>query len=493
MQAMSSKEHKFYTIIEGVPDDLNREQLLSLTAHISKVLSLVMLRVHSRSGQVHRVGIVEVADNESIFRLTSRKFLVGPGKVIRFRMVSPGSKLVSAGLGQHISLKATYSSSDRSVFSSVVELLGRQGEASLVSMKGQAGLHELVFRVPRSYSLRDVTTDLSIPLAGCLVKLEYPESEFAIDYFQSELAFLEPADPLAHLKAKSLVSEEARFFHPSPEPAEVRTQAHKVGIWNNTYHIHNDELSEDEDCLEEEYQEQPEEDRRQHHPSAGLAFFNNSSIANFMQNRGVLIKPAGHMSQTGAASHSHFQTLDRNRDLPPSLSLAAQADSRRAEGVRHQPPAPGWPAPTPSPVQAQAQVGPGTATKKKPKKAKKKPVHGTAVEEVGPAGTAAAPNSESVQGPGVGALAVGTAANPSPSADQPPTRDGSKLLERLCPPCPDLPELNQRLMPEVMEKWRRFAEIKNDMRKERYLEYLQAKKREAEQLDRASDVDSTDR
>lgn len=473
MHTTRSKEQKFYTVIEGVPEDLNREQILSLTSHISRVLSLVILKVHTRSNQVHRIGIVEVADCESIFRLTSRQFLVGPGKILRFRMVSPESKLVRVGLEHPVVLKASYSSSDRSVFSSVVELLGRHGEASLVSMKGQAGLHELMFRVPQSYSLREVSTNLSLHVAGCLVKLEYPEAEFAADYFQPELAFLEAADPFAHLAApQRLVSEEARFFHPSPEPAPARPTAQRVEIWNNTYTVHDDELSEDEDYLDEDLADL---DRRHTHAAPGLRFFNNSAITSFMQNRGALIKPAGHTSPTGTASLPHPLAAQPLRG--PGPVGPAQTDQL-------QPQAPAQASATaPQPMGAAS-----TSTKKKAKKPKRKPVRGKAAEEEGTAGTVSPPNSEPPKGAGVGGDAVGTADGPDSSVEGPAQSgmDGSRLLARICPPCSDFSELNDSLMPEVMDKWRRFAEIKNDMRKERYLEYLQAKKKEAEQLDRAS-------
>ena len=472
MQLTRSKEQKFYTVVEGMPEDLNREQILSLTSHISRVLSLVIFKVHTRSNRVHRVGIVEVADCESIFRLTSRQFLVGPGKIIRFRMVSPESKLVRVGLEHPVVLKASYSSSDRSVFPSVVELLGRHGEASLVSMKGQAGLHELMFRVPQSYSLREVCTNLSLHVAGTHVKLEYPEAEFAADYFQPELAFLEAADPFAHLMApQRLVSEEARFFHPSPEPAPAparpapsRPAPQRVEIWNNTYTVHDDELSEDEDCLDEDPADSDSDsdsDRRLA-PAPGLRFFNNSTISSFMQNRGALIKPAGHTSPAGTASPTQ----------PPAA------------------PGPATPVPADPPQATASQPQPLAAslasTKKKVKKPRRKPTRGKAAEEEGTAGTASPPNSEPLAGAGVGGAAVGTAEGtrfPAGAPPQQPGRDGSRLLARICPPCSDFSELNDSLMPEVMEKWRRFAEIKNDMRKERYLEYLQAKKKDAEQLD----------
>lgn len=487
IQAKSLKEQKFYTIMEGVPDDLNREQILSLTSHISRVVSLVIIKVHTRANKVHRVGIVEVADCESIFRLTSRQFLVGPGKIIKFRIISPESKLVKVGLEHHISLKATYSSSDRSVFSSVVELIGRHGEANLVSMKGQSGLHELMFRVPQNYSLREISTNLSINVSGCHVKLDYPETDYAIDYFQPELAFLDAKDPYAHLKAQPLVSEEARFFYPSPEPVQPRAQAQKVEIWKNTYHIHDDELSEEEDNLDDDFQEASD---RRHLPepsgqSAGLQFFNNTSISSFMQNRGALIKPAGHMSPTGAASHSFVGPL------PARLHVSAPADRRLADEGH---PKSAAPVPTASnqPLEKASASSELLKKKKAKKPRKKKTGESRAAEEAGTPGTTSAPTSEPLKSAEVGAEETGTARNSTPSTEEQPLsdRDGSKLLDLLCPPCSDFKELNEKLMPEVMDKWRRFAEIKNEMRKERYLEYLQAKKKEAEQQD-TSAVDPT--
>ena len=214
----TSGSSRYFTVIPHIPAHLNREQLLAHLGSMSNVLSLSIVRVDVRGGSERRVGIVEVADRESMFRLTSRHSLVGNGQTIKHNQLRPNSKLAVL-CSQEIKLRIKFSLSTqgKQVVDQIIDFLNTFGDLSLIKISVKSGTHEISFKAPSSYSIREFSTELRVQLFNIDVELDYTEDCYHISEFEHDPQALQELEILGttlHNEYNSIISERTHFFNP---------------------------------------------------------------------------------------------------------------------------------------------------------------------------------------------------------------------------------------------------------------------------------------
>ncbi len=214
---------RYFTVIPHIPAHLNREQLLAHLGSMSSVLSLSIVRIDVRINSERRVGIVEVADRESMFRLTSRHSLVGNGQTIKHNQLRPNSRLAVL-CSQEIKMRIEFSLSTQGkhAVDQIIDFLNTFGDLSLINMSVRSGIHEISFKAPSSYSIREFSTELRVQLFNLDVELDYTEDCYHItefDYDPQALQELEISDAALQNQYNSIISERTHFFNPKQASA----------------------------------------------------------------------------------------------------------------------------------------------------------------------------------------------------------------------------------------------------------------------------------
>lgn len=259
-QAGSSKNSQsYFTVIPGVPEDFNREQLLAMMSHQSNVTALTLSRMILADGSTLRIGVARHSDKEGMFRLTSRKFLVAPGVSIRHNSLRESSKLAKLdGIPLYFLVTFPVPDNDACTSTTVIDFLSQFGSIKLVSMTTKKGKCTLKIKAPSSFSIRSLTTNLTFWIKAVNVSLVYEEPEFNSIHFVDELHYLtfnsEPVDlsqGLIELRAKPSgrlykQSEPNNLCNTNPGAAttNISSITNKRILTSNTF---NDELSDSED------------------------------------------------------------------------------------------------------------------------------------------------------------------------------------------------------------------------------------------------------
>lgn len=180
-------KQRYFTVMSSLPGELNREQILSQLGSVSQVVALNILQIHRHDQAVQRVALVEVEDSESVYRLTSRQFLVGNNQAVKHKSIAPASKLVEHCINKDLLMRLKFFSTERNISRTVTEFFEKFGELGVLSMKAYNGHHDLLFKVPREYSVRSVSTDLVVKVNGVDVLVEYPEDDINFDFYEKDL------------------------------------------------------------------------------------------------------------------------------------------------------------------------------------------------------------------------------------------------------------------------------------------------------------------
>lgn len=510
----AGQSKRFFTVMSRLPEDINREEIMSLLSATSKVRSLHLFCVHTAGKGAERLGLVEVADNEGLFRLTSRTFMIRRNRAVRHTAIDANSKLVQHFLRQkEIPLKLRFTASNRLAPGLVVDFFSQFGQLSMVSMRAQHGIHELTFRAASSYSLRQFSTDLTFEVEGTVVRVEYPEEQLSSEYFQHELdmrcdlySTASPSLKPAHTRATfftSPASADSSFSTPADLSRDLKAT---VGLLNREYVINGDDalsaLSEEEGSDDEAVAWNHPRlsnfkyfDLKGVHPprSPPLAFFAGSSASslfdcwqpkpgapskNFSKLHHILSpsqqsrpathkpRPQQHQLQVSPA-HQHIHAT-KPQQANSSLAPAALNTNNSPLTAKQNKPARG----------SKKDSTAGKVLEKKPELSRgqlpKSSLELAPTSEAKPRTQPSRPKNSHQSSLNV----KGLSSSDQPDIPEKAPRDGSVLLSLIWTEPPDLQELDARIMPELNAKWYRFIEIKDAMRREKYQEYLQNKKKD---------------
>lgn len=475
----SATRPRYFTVMSGLPADLNREQALSLLSSVSQVLSLNILRVHREGLPVNRIGLVEVEDNESVYRLTSRQFLVRHNQAVKHKMIQPSARLVQHLANKDITLKLKFFSTERGSSRLVTDFFERFGELCVISMKAHAGHHEMTFKVSRDYSIRHLTTDMLVRVGGIVVEIEYQEDDLNFDYYEQDLDLLLEIQSSLEF-SKTTAPEQSNYFYPSvPGPALSVNEPISMWLVDKEYFV-----DDDEDDFLSVLNEDLEEDSIS---NAQSPFSVNSVILN-------------HNCDSGATYGIEFFNTSRNRLTLTRLSAniispvtfeIPQSDNKKPKAKRQSLKVNIYEPQEELPTQDRdPDILPDLANttdcngKRSKKRRHKKAIGSSASKDIAQTTSLVVEvNSESsAVEPHISSTNDDDSANAlSPSLTDTQS-NGSNLLQLIWPNCHDFDLLNERTMPEIHSKWRRFVEIKDEMRKERYSEYLRQRAQETTTL-----------
>lgn len=497
-----------FSVMSCIPPQLNRDKVISMISSISKVVAFNIIQIASQSGDLYRIGVARVADQESIYRLTSRRFLVGPNQPIKFCKVPEDSKLFRHSVGQDIQLCLKFSSPEKTFFHNVVEFVNKIGQAKMVSMKGQASQSELLFKVPANFSLREHSTELSLDICGCTVLAHYAEECFSLDYFIQEQTLIKELIGNNACDLPIEVSEKALFFQPQDQslesPAPIAgeyqlfpPQSRKVALFEKTYDIVEDDLSESESeeelekGLEFEQIFRPFESENQE--QNGICFFKKDNDFGFFTEKslfmgrpdsaegtqepeaflksGALLQcgekgPVGKCNIFGSDAHTHSSNGSSYQNLNGIYSTP-----RFEEGLSHC----NRGTTLPWGDQAFAQPLPTKLFR---------PIEKTAAETFQGRYSKHSKNESTDLANQKSQTSrrirpsnklrddrtKGRAQEEHSSSKKGPGRQGPTILNRISPVANDLVELNEMYMPQIKEVWRRFWMIKNEIKKEKKIE-----------------------
>ena len=169
--------NRYFTLMPNVPLAINREEALSLLASVSSVKSLHLLHIYRHGCFMQRVGLVEVADKESVFRLTSRQFLLRGSHAVKHQMIASDSLLATEFGDLDLFMHLNFYSRDNTAMTRVIDFFEQFGSLNIMSMKSKEGFHELTLRAAKDYSIRHHSTDLQIKVDEILVELHFPEEK----------------------------------------------------------------------------------------------------------------------------------------------------------------------------------------------------------------------------------------------------------------------------------------------------------------------------
>ena len=194
VQKSNTTKQDSFSIISNIPEGASREQVCSLISSHTQLISFSIVRIRSENIQsIMRVGIAFVVGIQSVFQLTSRKFLIGKNEAIKFNMVPEKSNLVQIVMTRQIVLSLRYSSGDKSMFRNVIDFIEEMcPNAIMTSMKGisQTSETEILFKVPPTFVFKENNTKSVILISNCQVHFSYFEEEFLEDSFVQEKPFL---------------------------------------------------------------------------------------------------------------------------------------------------------------------------------------------------------------------------------------------------------------------------------------------------------------
>lgn len=454
-----SRLSRYYTVMCNLPEEFNRERLQSLLNSICDVASLTLLKVQRAGHSAQRIGLVEVTNNESVFRLTSRQFHVGKELPIVHKLISENSKLVQHCMRQpDVPMVLKFRSLEKAACSEVLDYFTSIGSLKLQSMRSQAGQHEIHLKVGKTFSLRWISTTLHVKVGPIEVEVVYPEDTLSQEFFQQDLAFLKEFEKIHH-SSPGQITENYKFFKPwmsrrhdhdeDSKPVELKRLPNPgCGL---------DQEIEDPDALSEMSLESEEEsDWENAQPTKsinGLDFFSQTNSKQAIQRFSSKITIAG---TSLISKHQEDHETAFIDDSASRTQAGTHSPTSAASSSKN----------TEAPSKTVSSKKKPSKNNKKGKKATEKEVQSACRAEPSASSDTIIKSPEQSEGDKV---------NKSPAM---PSGDGSTLLSLIWTAPRDFEALNAQVMPEIHSKWRRFVEIKDEMRKERYQEYLQHKKKE---------------
>ena len=511
---------RYHTVIQNVPQSMNREQLLSLLSSVGSVKSLQMINVQSLTGLTRRLGLVEVADNESVFRLTSRQFFVGGSSTLIHKFVTCESRIVKYfDKYPDLNLQVSFETQDSTFIGKVLKMLQELGDIKLVSINSLKSDTTLIFKAPRSYTIGGKSTTLEMELEGVEIRVKYLEETVSEESLQLDPDFWIDFQQISE-KPKSLISETARFFN---QFVESSTSC-ESGLETPPTEEEDDTLSSLSDDCDPEFEESQMTYQFGYHINYPLMVFKQDSyslLAGFTESLEARLENWSQSYNDGPwnyeyeAKHvSAKSSLEvQNQWQGQVVHVSRAYEEKRSKNTLWQDDCASEPTtkqektpvivliPTQAAETDSSTANLGSSGKKKPKNPKKphqdpekvncqskpkeippKPVNkkpnisskGEEVKDKEPAKTQKIPKKNKSGATKLESKNEGSAPN-----NEPLRSDGSLLLSQISSIPPDYEEINARVMAQVHDKWRRFAEIKDQMRMEKYLEYLQQKKQES--------------
>jgi hypothetical protein len=446
-------QNRYFTMMTNVSNDVNREEILSLLNANSTVASLNLFQIYQFGKLWQRIGLVKVNDCESVFRLSSRQYLLKGFLAARHKVISPHSKLVKHFNGAQLIVHLNFNSALRDAVQKVVGFFEQFGELKISSIKSKDGVHEIILRAALDFSIRQVTTDTKLRVGDIVVDVHYPEEKIGIDYFSEdselmeELQFIDPVHQYS-------ISQRINYFNPSYLDSISEKPMSVISTLMATEYIINDEDDDlSVDSNRDEHLKISFSSRKEatsvntwNDPSP-MKYFNGPRIKELVMNRYSLSTYNNEFDADLSAPESKYHTdhyLKRAEDLTHGTDTN-QIISDEEEGKQL----------------LNDMVGTQKVSRNRRRKR--------------------------------GGKKVGKSGNVAPVQDQTSKShqssinctkklashcDGSRLLgEVWCLPS-DYQAINDNVMPFVHAKWRRFVEIKDEMRKAKYSEYLNAKKKD---------------
>lgn len=476
--------NKYYTVMTPLPAEFNREQVLSLVNSNSDVKSLTLLKMKALNGTIKRIGLVGVDDDESLFRLTSRRFMV-QGVQLTHKKINPESKLLMFLVRRTLPLILRFYSTNRRATSQVFDFFSRFGELEWVGLKASNGNHELSLNAHREFSIREHTTDLHIMVEDIWVQIEYPVETVSLQYFENDLGLFQDFRKASE-EAVGPVSEKANFFEttlPRNDIASDKTFKHQEV---NPYFKDSQFTVDNDDNLSQDDEEEMFEVRKSgaailDQPIAQkrpLEFFEIGNTGAFLSRYGVIahnsIKPDLNLSQVGSLKRRAAITKHKNCVMvePDALEeMSSNFQITLSKALVSSPHKCG--------SKARKVINKAVISANKQITSLSLPVSTYILQNNSKKkATALMPNAFPKLVPQTVSISIPSREVASEGPSNIPGNDGSELLLRLQPSCLDLEVLNNKFMPEIHCKWRRFVEIKDAMRREKYTEYLLNKKRE---------------
>lgn len=478
-----------------------------------------MINVQSPIGLTRRLGLVEVADNESVFRLTSRQFYVGGSSTLIHKFATCESRIVKYfDKYPDLNLQVSFETQDSSFISKVLKLLQELGEIKLVSINSLKSDTTLIFKAPRSYTIGGKSTTLEMELEGVQIRVKYVEETVSEEILQLDPDFWIDFQQISE-KPKSLISETARFFN---QIVESSTSC-ESGLETPPTEVEDDMLSSLSDDTDPEFEGAQMTYQLGYLINYPLMVFKQDSyslLAGFTESLEARLDNWSQSYNDGPWNYEYDaayisaksnlvvenqrqgQVVHRFKAHEEKSSKnILRPDDRASETITKQEKAPVIVLrPTLVSEDDPKPVNSGTSGSKKAKNPKKAHQDADKVcSQSIPKESALVPTKKSAnttskveEGKDKESVKTQKAVKKTKSGpakvdskneglvpnNEPLRSDGSLLLSQISCIPPDYEEINALVMAQVHDKWRRFAEIKDQMRMEKYLEYLQQKKQE---------------
>lgn len=475
--------NKYYTVMSPMPEGQNREQALAMLSSISHVKTMTILQVRSVNGETQRLGLIGVDDDESVFRLTSRRFMVRQDLRITHQLIDSNSKLVKHFVKKDLPVTLRYYSTNRKASSIVFEFFCKFGELEWVGLKAANGQHELSLRASREFSIRQLSTDLSVRVGDIQVEIDYPEEVVSLEYFQHDLKLVQEIKK-ASAEPTCLVMDRAYFFNPRvAEEPEPSSSGFKATLICNEYDFQDDQLSQLDSEDMEDLDETSFYDYGSMDAKYNLNYFESSLTQQLMSanclseylvpvSKETIKKKKSKRSKRSQKAKSQLKqdAVDNTTDACIDMNKLTDACSAQGKSKR-----------------GQNTIG-VVATKNVVSKSKHSTLTKSADSETNNSNgsdnfktqLSTPPAMASIEQPSEEAVIndMGDCSGDNEMGSCEYSNDGSALLQMISVSCSDFEGLNSSIMPEVHLKWRRFVEIKDEMRREKYSEYLMSKKKE---------------
>lgn len=451
---------RYFTMMTNVSAEVNREEILSLLNANSHVTSLHLLQVYRNGKHWQRVGLVEVADRESVFRLSSRQYLLKGFSAARHKVISPESKFVNLFKDKSLAIQLDFVSEEKNAVQRVLKFFEKFGDLKISSIKSKAGIHQVVLKASPNFSIRQLTTDLRIRMGDLVVEIDYPEEKVAFDCFSEDkelMQELELLDPAEHRS----ISERINFFDPSHLDS-IAEKAKPVisSLMSTQYQIEDED---DDLSLDSRQNDQsdvvfkPRKEKNANLNEKGnflLNYFSCPKTKKYIQNKCVFGTDISCLSlfeeRPSKELRDDTKVLTASKTNKSSVKFSEEAMETEIRSVNQHP--------TNTDVRSQKN-----SRNRKRKRGGKKGSNSIYKQ------------AQDIDIPDTG---IYTPKYPQTHRECDSAFDGSRLLAKItCLPV-DYDEINSKVMPLVHAKWRRFVEIKDEMRKVKYHEYLSAKRKE---------------
>jgi hypothetical protein len=513
---------RYFTVIQNVPLSMNREQLLSLLCSVGSLKSLQMINVQSAAGLTRRLGLVEVADNESVFRLTSRQFLVGDASTLIHKLVSSDSRIVRYfDKYPDLNLQVTFPTQDTAFVSKVVKTFQGLGDVKIQSINSLKSDTTISFKAPRNYTIGAISTTLKIQVDGIELRVKYQEETVSEESLQLDPDFWNDFQKIAQ-KPKTLISETARFFSQfvenlAPCEQDIITPPTEEDDMLSS-------ISQDDD----DYTQFNNVDNLYgcgyncYSPAWAFQQESYSLLAEFTQNLHMRLDHWNRASFTGSWAYTArpdgtsakstlgndqtwvtepvqiFMGQEEKRNLgilrPEDFTNPAKSKFEKSPIIVLKPALPLEEelkpvnsAPVNKPKKKSGKVTLGESEivpVSKPKESGQKPTKKVNPSQPTPELERVKEQTESSKVSKPRKKSKSGAAKPeaknevAPVLEDQPRSEGATLLSMISCIPHDYDRINIEVMAVVHDKWRRFAEIKDQMRMEKYQEYLNQKKQD---------------